>query len=74
MPTSTVRYYERIGLLAAPARTTAGYRDYDEDAAARLLFVHRARTMGLSCDQIATLLPGLGWCGLRRGAASGSAS
>jgi DNA-binding transcriptional MerR regulator len=57
VPTSTVRYYERVGLLGAPARTVSGYRDYDEDAAARLLFVSRARKMGLSCDQIVELLP-----------------
>jgi DNA-binding transcriptional MerR regulator len=57
VPTSTVRYYERVGLLALPTRTQSGYRDYDEDAAARLLFVSRARTMGLGCDQIAELLP-----------------
>ena len=55
--TSTVRYYERVGLLVPPARTESGYRDYDEDAAARLLFVFRARKMGLSCDQITELLP-----------------
>ena len=54
--TSTVRYYERIGLLADPSRTSSGYRDYDDDAAARLLFVTRARRIGLSCDQIVTLL------------------
>jgi DNA-binding transcriptional MerR regulator len=55
--TSTVRYYERVGLLELPARTPSGYRDYDEGAAARLLFISRARTMGLSCEQIAELLP-----------------
>jgi DNA-binding transcriptional MerR regulator len=55
--TSTVRYYERVGLLVPPARTTSGYRDYDDDAAARLLFVSRARRMGLTCDQITDLLP-----------------
>ena len=55
--TTTVRYYERVGLLVPPARTASGYRDYDEDAAARLLFVSRARRMGLSCDQITELLP-----------------
>jgi DNA-binding transcriptional MerR regulator len=54
--TSTVRYYERIGLLAGPSRTASGYRDYDEDDAARLLFVARARRMGLSCDQVTALL------------------
>jgi len=57
VPTSTVRYYERIGLLGSPARTASGYRDYDTEAATRLLFVHRARRMGLSCDQITGLLP-----------------
>ena len=54
---TTVRYYERIGLLAPPARTPSGYRDYGEDDAGRLLFVARARRMGLSCDQITDLLP-----------------
>jgi DNA-binding transcriptional MerR regulator len=57
VPTSTVRYYERVGLLGAPGRTRSGYRDYDEDDAARLLFVSRARQMGLSCEQISDLLP-----------------
>jgi len=57
VPTSTVRYYERIGLLGPPARTGSGYRDYGEDSATLLLFVHRARSMGLSCEQIAELLP-----------------
>jgi DNA-binding transcriptional MerR regulator len=54
---STVRYYERVGLLAAPARTASGYRDYDETDAARLLFISRSRRMGLSCEQIIELLP-----------------
>lgn len=57
VPTSTVRYYERVGLIGLPGRTASGYRDYDEDAAARLLFVSRARRMGLSCEQITDLLP-----------------
>jgi DNA-binding transcriptional MerR regulator len=57
VPASTVRYYERVGLIASPARTSAGYRDYDDDAAARLLFVTRARRMGLTCEQIAEVLP-----------------
>ena len=54
---STVRYYERVGLLAAPARTASGYRDYDDVDAARLLFISRSRRMGLSCEQIIELLP-----------------
>ena len=57
VPTSTVRYYERIGLLGAPGRTSSGYRDYDAAAATQLLFVVRARRMGLSCETITDLLP-----------------
>jgi hypothetical protein len=37
VPASTVRYYERVGLMGLPDRTTSGYRNYGEDAATRLL-------------------------------------
>jgi len=57
VPVSTVRYYERIGLLAEPGRTASGYREYDNDAATQLLFLTRARKLGLTCDQIIELLP-----------------
>ena len=67
VPASTVRYYERVGLLAAPARTASGYRDYDDAAASRLLFITRSRRMGLSCEQITSLLPV--WDGVNCGAA-----
>jgi DNA-binding transcriptional MerR regulator len=65
--TSTVRYYERIGLVAAPRRTAAGYRAYDADAEARLRFITRAKRMGLSLDEIAELM-GV-WDGTNCGAA-----
>ena len=67
VPTSTVRYYERVGLLTSPSRTPSGYREYDEVDEARLLFVSRARRMGLSCRQITDLLPI--WDGTNCGAA-----
>jgi DNA-binding transcriptional MerR regulator len=67
VPTSTVRHYERVGLMASPARTASGYRDYGDDDAARLLFITRSRRMGLSCEQITTLLPI--WAGTNCGAA-----
>lgn len=57
VPVSTVRYYERIGLLAEPARTGSGYREYDAGSATQLLFVTRARRLGLTCDQVVELLP-----------------
>ncbi|WP_048863417.1 MerR family transcriptional regulator, partial [Acidisphaera rubrifaciens] len=41
----TVRYYERIGLLAAPPRQ-GRYRSYADAHVARLRFVRRARELG----------------------------
>ena len=67
VPASTVRNYERVGLMALPARTASGYRDYAEDQAGRLLFIARARRMGLSCEQMTDLLPI--WAGTNCGAA-----
>lgn len=52
----TIRYYERIGLMAEPARSAAGYRQYDEAAAGRLAFIRKGRDLGFSIDQIRALL------------------
>lgn len=52
----TVRYYEQIGLIPAAPRTGAGYRQYDEDDAARLGFIKTAQRLGLSLDEVAEIL------------------
>ena len=52
----TVRYYERIGLLSAPARTGGNYRAYSSQHLARLSFIRRSRDLGFSLDQVRTLL------------------
>lgn len=52
----TIRYYERIGLLAKPARTEGNYRAYGRDAVNRLSFIRRARALGFSLDQVRALL------------------
>jgi MerR family mercuric resistance operon transcriptional regulator len=52
----TIRYYERIGIIPRPRRSTNGRRDYDEKALARLAFVRRARDLGFSLDDIRALL------------------
>ena len=52
----TVRYYERIGLLAAPARTSGNYRAYGLHHLNRLSFIRRSRDLGFSLDQVRALL------------------
>lgn len=52
----TIRYYERIGLLSAPARTEGNYRAYGHDHLGRLSFVRRARDLGFALDQVRELL------------------
>jgi len=52
----TVRYYEKIGLLAPPGRTQGNYRIYSEADLARLSFIRRTRDLGFSIDQIRMLL------------------
>ena len=52
----TVRFYERQGLLAGPARTAAGHRQYTEDVVERLRFIRRAKELGFSLKEIKELL------------------
>lgn len=52
----TVRYYEKIGLLAPPARTSSNYRAYGADHLARLSFIRRARDLGFTLDAVRELL------------------
>ena len=52
----TIRYYEKIGLLAAPSRSVGNYRTYDDAALARLRFIRRCRDLGFSLDRIRELL------------------
>jgi DNA-binding transcriptional MerR regulator len=52
----TIRYYERAGLLPAPARTATGYRDYDGGAVDRLRFIQGAQRLGLRLADIRSLL------------------
>lgn len=52
----TIRFYEKTGLLPAPARTAGNYRIYDRDHLNRLSFIRRARDLGFSLDQVKALL------------------
>ena len=52
----TIRYYEQIGLLPVPARTSGNYRSYADDHVRRLGFIRRARELGFSIAEIRELL------------------
>lgn len=53
---STLRYYERAGVLAASERTPAGYRLYSDRDVERLRLISRAKDLGCSLDEIAELV------------------
>lgn len=54
--TKTLRFYEERGLLPAAARASNGYREYGEDAVARVNFIRRSRISGLTLTQIDGIL------------------
>lgn len=52
----TVRFYEREGLLEEPARTTSGYRMYDERHLTRLNFIRHCRSLDIPLSEVRQLL------------------
>lgn len=56
VPTSTIRYYERRGLLTPSGRSSGNYRVYDDNALERLRFVRSAQAAGFTLSDITSLL------------------
>jgi len=52
----TIRYYEKIGVMPKPSRSTGGNRVYNEQQVKRLSFIRRSRELGFSLDEIRELL------------------
>jgi len=52
----TIRYYENIGIMSQPMRTTSGHRLYSKQDQERLKFVLRCRGLGFSLTDIRYLL------------------
>jgi MerR family transcriptional regulator, copper efflux regulator len=53
---STVRFYERAGLLSPARRAENGYRIFDESALDELAFIQRAKAIGMSLEDVAGLV------------------
>ncbi len=56
VPIKTIRYYEEIGLLKSSGRTEGGFRLFNSDIFARLHFIKRAQSLGLSLSEIKDFL------------------
>lgn len=54
--TETIRYYEKLGLLAAPARTASGYRTYQQRHLENLQFIRHCRAFDMSLSLVRQLL------------------
>lgn len=54
--TKTLRFYEDSGLLHPVGRSATGYRQYTDEAIARLDFIRRGRAAGLTLAQIREVL------------------
>ena len=52
----TLRYYERRGLIAEPARSTGGHRAYPPDTVALIATIKAAQRLGFTLDEIVDLL------------------
>jgi len=56
VPAKTIRFWEDQRLLPEPARTAAGYRDYDPAIVERLGFIRHAQAAGLTLEHIRQVL------------------
>lgn len=56
IPTTTVRYYERIGLLEPEDRSAGNYRVYGPASLEKLRFIKAAQAIGFTLDDIRALL------------------
>jgi DNA-binding transcriptional MerR regulator len=55
----TIRFYEKSGLLPAPARSSNGYRHYGQEQLERLAFIRHCRALDISLADTAKLLSSL---------------
>lgn len=52
----TIRYFERVGVLATPPRTSGGRRVYGADHVRALGFIRRARELGFTPAEVRAIV------------------
>jgi DNA-binding transcriptional MerR regulator len=52
----TLRYYERRGLIAEPARSPGGHRAYPPETVALLIVIKAAQRLGFTLEEVAELI------------------
>ncbi|MDV6031443.1 MAG: heavy metal-responsive transcriptional regulator [Phycisphaera sp. RhM] len=56
IPTTTVRYYERIGLVEPEDRSYGNYRLYGNESLKKLEFIRAAQAVGFTLEDVKSLL------------------
>ncbi|MCC2616026.1 MerR family transcriptional regulator [Aestuariibacter halophilus] len=56
VPASTIRYYEKQGLMPATKRGANGYRSYDQSALDRLQLIRFSQNLGFSLHEMPRLM------------------
>ena len=56
IPVKTIRYYEELGLLHQPKRTISQYRIYNQHDLEKLLFIKKAKDLGLTLAEIKKII------------------
>lgn len=52
----TIRYYESIGLLDTPTRSSSGYRYYERSTIERIKFIKKAQFLQFSLEEIKQII------------------
>jgi MerR family copper efflux transcriptional regulator len=56
LPASTIRFYEKQGLLPGPRRSQSGYRVYSDDILERIQFIKLAQMLGFKLQELPALM------------------
>ncbi len=56
LPVTTVRYYERVGLVKPENRSAGNYRLYSDESLRKLKFIRAAQAVGFTLSDVKTLL------------------